>query len=264
MATKEDILEQIVEEYLSHKGYFVRHNLKFLPSRDHADFNARDDSNHRDIDVLGFHPRLEGPAKVMAVSCKSWQGGFRPEYWLEAIRQNKTVNGRPAWKTFRELVQPKWSQAFRQAVSEATGVAGFTYVVAASHVRGNSCCWTQDNDFREALGGNPIEIISFHQMIAEINATLSQTLAATEVGRMLQLFRAAGFRLDDMAADNVHAQSAKLKPALRPIPHFRDEAEERVFWETHDSADYVDWSEAQRTRFPNLKLTPRKENGGDG
>jgi hypothetical protein len=32
----------------------------------------------------------------------------------------------------------------------------------------------------------------------------------------------------------------KLKPATRPIPHFRSEAEERAFWESHDTADYVD------------------------
>ena len=40
---------------------------------------------------------------------------------------------------------------------------------------------------------------------------------------------------------------------LRPIPHFRTEAEERKFWEAHDSTDYVDWSKAQRVRLPNLK-----------
>ena len=40
---------------------------------------------------------------------------------------------------------------------------------------------------------------------------------------------------------------------LKPIPHFRSESQERRFWETHDSADYVDWSEAERARFPNLK-----------
>jgi hypothetical protein len=43
---------------------------------------------------------------------------------------------------------------------------------------------------------------------------------------------------------------------LKPIPHFDSEAEEREFWESHDSADYVDWSKAQRARFPNLKLSP--------
>jgi predicted DNA binding CopG/RHH family protein len=40
---------------------------------------------------------------------------------------------------------------------------------------------------------------------------------------------------------------------LKSIPHFASEAEERRFWETHDSADYVDWSKAERTRLPNLK-----------
>ena len=40
---------------------------------------------------------------------------------------------------------------------------------------------------------------------------------------------------------------------LKAIPKFRSEAEERRFWETHDSTDYIDWSKARRMRFPNLK-----------
>ena len=40
---------------------------------------------------------------------------------------------------------------------------------------------------------------------------------------------------------------------IKSIPKFRSEAEERRFWETHDSSDYVDWSKATRVRFPNLK-----------
>jgi predicted DNA binding CopG/RHH family protein len=40
---------------------------------------------------------------------------------------------------------------------------------------------------------------------------------------------------------------------LKAIPRFKTEAEERKFWETHDSTDYVDWSKAERVRFPNLK-----------
>jgi predicted DNA binding CopG/RHH family protein len=46
-----------------------------------------------------------------------------------------------------------------------------------------------------------------------------------------------------------------MSKALKPIPKFRSETEERKFWETHDSTDYVDWSKAQRARFPNLKLS---------
>jgi predicted DNA binding CopG/RHH family protein len=36
-------------------------------------------------------------------------------------------------------------------------------------------------------------------------------------------------------------------------PKFRTEAEERAFWEIHDSTGYVDWSQAGTARFPNLK-----------
>ena len=43
----------------------------------------------------------------------------------------------------------------------------------------------------------------------------------------------------------------------KPAPQFRDEAEERRFWETHDSSDYVDWSTAERVRLPNLKPSTR-------
>lgn len=39
----------------------------------------------------------------------------------------------------------------------------------------------------------------------------------------------------------------------RALPRFKSEAEERRFWEKHDSADYVDWSKAERVRLPNLK-----------
>jgi predicted DNA binding CopG/RHH family protein len=42
---------------------------------------------------------------------------------------------------------------------------------------------------------------------------------------------------------------------LKTVPHFRSEAEERRFWETHDSTDYIDWSKARRVQFPNLKLS---------
>ena len=36
-------------------------------------------------------------------------------------------------------------------------------------------------------------------------------------------------------------------------PKFKTEAEERLYWETHDSSAHVDWSKAQRVRLPNLK-----------
>ena len=44
-----------------------------------------------------------------------------------------------------------------------------------------------------------------------------------------------------------------MNKTLKPIPVFADEAEERQFWETHDSTEYLDWSKAERVRFPRLK-----------
>lgn len=44
----------------------------------------------------------------------------------------------------------------------------------------------------------------------------------------------------------------KVKRA-RQAPRFESESEEREFWETHDTAAYVDWSRAKLAVFPRLK-----------
>src|SRR5580704_11357588 len=52
-----------------------------------------------------------------------------------------------------------------------------------------------------------------------------------------------------------------MSKQLKPIPKFASEDEEREFWATHSSTDYIDWSKAEVIRekgaFPNLK---RSEN----
>ena len=42
---------------------------------------------------------------------------------------------------------------------------------------------------------------------------------------------------------------------LKKIPNFRSEDEEREFWSTHDSTEYIDWSKAKLLVLPNLKLS---------
>lgn len=39
----------------------------------------------------------------------------------------------------------------------------------------------------------------------------------------------------------------------KKIPKFRTEDEEREFWATHDSTDYVDWKKAKRVVLPELR-----------
>jgi predicted DNA binding CopG/RHH family protein len=44
-----------------------------------------------------------------------------------------------------------------------------------------------------------------------------------------------------------------MRKRSEPIPIFESEAEERRFWESHDSTDHVDWSRAERVRLPSLR-----------
>lgn len=40
---------------------------------------------------------------------------------------------------------------------------------------------------------------------------------------------------------------------LEKIPKFKNEEEERKFWEESDSTDYIDWEKSKKETFPNLK-----------
>jgi predicted DNA binding CopG/RHH family protein len=45
--------------------------------------------------------------------------------------------------------------------------------------------------------------------------------------------------------------------AKEPIPKFKTEAQERAYWETHESTVHVDWTKAQKVKLPNLKPTTK-------
>jgi len=42
------------------------------------------------------------------------------------------------------------------------------------------------------------------------------------------------------------------------IPKFKNEEEEREFWATNDSTDYIEWDKAERIIFSNLKPSVKK------
>lgn len=46
-----------------------------------------------------------------------------------------------------------------------------------------------------------------------------------------------------------------MSKQIKPLPKFKNEAEERAFWEAKgsDSTDHLDWANAQRVVLPNLK-----------
>ena len=41
----------------------------------------------------------------------------------------------------------------------------------------------------------------------------------------------------------------------KTIPKFKNEDEEREFWQKADSSEYFYWSKGKRAKFPNLKLS---------
>lgn len=41
--------------------------------------------------------------------------------------------------------------------------------------------------------------------------------------------------------------------AMKKIPEFKNEDEERAFWKEHDSAEFIDWTKADRLVLPKIK-----------
>ena len=48
-----------------------------------------------------------------------------------------------------------------------------------------------------------------------------------------------------------------MNKQTKTVPKFADEAQERMFWETHDSTEYLDWSKAKKVTLPKLKPTTK-------
>jgi len=195
---KEDILEQLADEFLQSRGYFTMHNIKFRPDSDHPDYVPIQDSNNSDIDVIGINPNLSGCNRVWAISCKSWQGGFRPAGRIAKISNKGRVSGRDAWKGFRELVMPKWAMAFRKAIHDLTGCSKFTYVTAVTKLNGDRTIWQEHQPFLDIIKA-PIKVLTLNEMLEEMWPNLNKTPAASDVGRTLQLMKASGWSPSTLA-----------------------------------------------------------------
>lgn len=190
---KEDVLEQVVEDYLQLQGYFTIHNVRFRPSPDHPEFVRRDDSVHSDVDVVGFNPRLAGPKRVMAVSCKSWQTGFDAPGKLAELRGEKANGKRATWRYFRELWVPKWAEAFRAKIKDLTGETTFSYRIACTRLKGDDSAWATDATIVENLGvESTFGFLSLEEMWRDVLNATSTTPAPSEIGRLAQLLKAAG------------------------------------------------------------------------
>jgi predicted DNA binding CopG/RHH family protein len=55
----------------------------------------------------------------------------------------------------------------------------------------------------------------------------------------------------------MHRKERAVYEQTKKMPEFKTETEEQDFWETHDSTDYVDWSQPKPASFPKLKPSTR-------
>ena len=197
---KEDILEQLVDDYLQHKGYFTRHNVKFRPEKnsEHYEYNSQKDSVHSDIDVVGLNPTKRGFDRTYVVTCKSWQFGFAPAKYISDLEKgdNNKYISRPAWKYFRELRIPKWSLAFNNKIQELTGSAKFTYLLAVTKLNGERDRWENYPRFKNSLNGNPLKILTVNEILKNLYPAIRTAVASSEIGRLLQIMKASGWKLD--------------------------------------------------------------------
>lgn len=227
---KEDILEQLVEDwFIARPGWFVKHNIRYRPSKNHPDYHPKQDSVHSDIDLLATSKIAGGAAGVCAVTCKSWQGGFRYADWLEVLEADATYNRRSAafqrreqWKYFRELVSDKWMAAFLDTIERETGSRQFTYIIAVARAIGTDDERTQfeqsriiQNRFEKKKSKCCLRILTLKEMVADFARRLGEketpVLEATEIGRLLQLVYAADLRVVPTSGDKPFASDTSAK-----------------------------------------------------
>ena len=201
---KADVLEQIVDDYLKFNGYFTTHNVVFRPSKDHPDYDTAKDGGYSDVDVLGHHPNPpKGRHRVVVVSCKAWQDGFNTSAELAALRRGGKSHGKDAWKSFRELWVPKWSEAFHTTVTSLTGESTFSYQIAVTYLRGIATAqtWAQDPIVKSNLRGCGFSFLTLEEMGGTMLKELTTAPASSEIGRLAQLLRAAGLTASEQVSE---------------------------------------------------------------
>lgn len=80
-------------------------------------------------------------------------------------------------------------------MERATGETRFTYLTVVTRLLNadKRHAWEQNREFTAALAGNPIRILTLAEMMDSLWADLTTAPAASEIGRALQLMKAAGW-----------------------------------------------------------------------
>jgi len=165
--------------------------LMFICESLSSRYKAANHSVHSDIDLIGIHPQKRGIDRVVVVTCKSWQWGFKAKWWAENAFTKKKIAGRQAWKTFREITDKHWNQAFFDTIQKYTGTQKFTYITAVTKLKGDRQEWENQPRCREQLRENPIKILTLTEVFKKFSDNNTKTPAPSDIGRLVQLLHSA-------------------------------------------------------------------------
>jgi hypothetical protein len=192
----EDVLEQVVDDWLRRQGYFTRTNVRFGPGKGDDGYVTKEHNQMSDMDVVAINPTAApGPRRTLAISCKAMQNGFSPNRWLDAAHADRVYNGKLARKHLRELWDPAWAASLRARMLDLTGASEFTYVLAVTRLgkggNADTDVWTEDPVVGPNLAGNPAELWTFSSMWNDLKDDVTEQIEPSHVGRLAQLLKAA-------------------------------------------------------------------------
>jgi hypothetical protein len=113
------------------------------------------------------------------------------------MRREKANPKRETWKGFREIWEPRWSEAFRTAIHDATGASNFRYSIAVTRLRGSlsqqeaEAAWASEPVIAGLLARCDFSFLTMRQMWSHLQQELTTTPASSEIGRLAQLLEAA-------------------------------------------------------------------------
>ena len=221
---KEDILEQIAEDYYTKKeGLFTKHNLKFRPSGKDKSYISKNDSVHSDIDIIAIDTK--DPKKIIVVSCKSWQTGINLTRYKSSIEKaiktqpEKVTGKRGDWCLFRELCVHKWTDSFLSTLKKELNVKSketikLEYIILCTKVTKQTLkhkfSFEHSKIIKDYFKAKKVlltlQIITIDSMIDEIiNKIENKTTPSVEnthLSRTFQLILAAGHKIKKVSNNN--------------------------------------------------------------
>ena len=132
--------------------------------------------------------------RVWVVSCKSWQAGFDPRKRSLELRETKWCQGGRLGGRSANWSRESGPMALIAKVESLTGSTQFTYITAVTKLRGDASLWEEYAPFKNNLRGNPIKILTLQEMLSDLYKKTNTTIASSEVGRLLQVIKASGWK----------------------------------------------------------------------